>query len=229
MGKPPQAYWYSWFATNPRRSKRQWCGSHVGWQNVLFSFLASWLKIDFEILMNVMINKLWCYLCTGQIEASTFSPPPPQAYTGHLTALTFTGVGNLIPMHKGWGIWSLASMSCDVSRCMYKVWKVMGEVDWRRLWRGNTGGVLGYVFYSRTEQFWSPYNIVLYITQKLYKIEWLIFPGWGHLNSYLARGGGNLNTNFSKIQMPGGRMLKLWFDRYITNKPLTIVINCFIF
>ena len=26
----------SWFATNPRRSKRQWCGSHVGWQNVLF-------------------------------------------------------------------------------------------------------------------------------------------------------------------------------------------------
>ena len=21
---------YSWFATNPRRSKRQWCGSHVG-------------------------------------------------------------------------------------------------------------------------------------------------------------------------------------------------------
>ena len=30
------------------------------------------------------------------------------------------------------------------------------------------------------------------------------FPGVGHLNSYLARGGGNLNTNFPKIQMPGG-------------------------
>ena len=28
--------------------------------------------------------------------------------------------------------------------------------------------------------------------------------GWGHLNSYLARGGGNLNNNFPKIQMPGG-------------------------
>ena len=41
------------------------------------------------------------------------------------------------------------------------------------------------------------------------------FPGWGHLNSYLARGGGNLNTNFPKIQMPGG-MLKLRFDWYIT-------------
>ena len=42
---------------------------------------------------------------------------------------------------------------------------------------------------------------------------WLISPGWGHLNSYLAQGGGNLNTNFPKIQMvgglPGGGMLKL--------------------
>ena len=35
------------------------------------------------------------------------------------------------------------------------------------------------------------------------KIEWVISPGWGHLNSCLARGGGNLNTNFPKIQMPG--------------------------
>ena len=30
------------------------------------------------------------------------------------------------------------------------------------------------------------------------------FPGVGHLNSYLAQGGGNLNPNFPKIQMPGG-------------------------
>ena len=44
------------------------------------------------------------------------------------------------------------------------------------------------------------------------------FPGWGHLNSYLARGGGNLNTNFPKIQMPGGGgMLKLRFDWYINS------------
>ena len=28
--------------------------------------------------------------------------------------------------------------------------------------------------------------------------------GWGRLNSFSARGGGNLNTNFSKIQTPGG-------------------------
>ena len=37
----------------------------------------------------------------------------------------------------------------------------------------------------------------------------------GHLNSFLARGGGNLNKNFPKIQMPGGLMLKLRFDWYI--------------
>ena len=32
----------------------------------------------------------------------------------------------------------------------------------------------------------------------------LICPGVGHLNSFLARGGGNLNKNFPKIQIPGG-------------------------
>ena len=42
----------------------------------------------------------------------------------------------------------------------------------------------------------------------------------GHLNVILARVGGNLNNNFQKSQMPGGLpgggMLKLRFDRYIT-------------
>ena len=42
----------------------------------------------------------------------------------------------------------------------------------------------------------------------------------GHLNDILARVGGNLNNNFPKSQMsgglPGGGMLKLRFDRYIT-------------
>ena len=41
------------------------------------------------------------------------------------------------------------------------------------------------------------------------------FPGKEHLNSYLALGGGNLNTNFPKIQMPPG-LLKLRFDWYIS-------------
>ena len=40
--------------------------------------------------------------------------------------------------------------------------------------------------------------------------------GWGHSNSFSARGGGNLNKNFLKLQMPGvGGMLKLRFDWYI--------------
>ena len=42
----------------------------------------------------------------------------------------------------------------------------------------------------------------------------------GHLNVILARVGGNLNNNFQKRQMPGGlpggAMLKLRFDRYIS-------------
>ena len=48
----------------------------------------------------------------------------------------------------------------------------------------------------------------------------------GHLNSFSASGGGNLNKNFPKIQMPGvlpgglpgGGMFKLRFDWYITPK-----------
>ena len=45
-------------------------------------------------------------------------------------------------------------------------------------------------------------------------------PMLGHLNSFSASGGGKLNKNFPKIQMsgglPGGGMLKLRFDWYIT-------------
>ena len=54
----------------------------------------------------------------------------------------------------------------------------------------------------------------------------------GHLNSFLARGGGNLNINFPKIQMPGGLPggggeLKLRFDWYIIRKKrnLKIYVN----
>ena len=43
----------------------------------------------------------------------------------------------------------------------------------------------------------------------------------GHLNSFSASGGGNLNKNFPKIQMPrglpgAGGKLKLRFDWYIS-------------
>ena len=42
----------------------------------------------------------------------------------------------------------------------------------------------------------------------------------GHLNSFSASGGGNLNKNFLNIQMPGvarGGMSKLRFDWYIND------------
>ena len=45
----------------------------------------------------------------------------------------------------------------------------------------------------------------------------------GHLNGILARVEGNLNNNFQKSQMPGGGMLKLRFDRYITPLPSYLV------
>ena len=50
----------------------------------------------------------------------------------------------------------------------------------------------------------------------------------GHLNGFLAGGGGNLNTNFSKIQVPGmlpwEGMLKLRFDWCINIKGTGIPI-----
>ena len=62
-------------------------------------------------------------LCIGQIEASTC---PPRANPGHLTPLpsrgggnliirVFQGVGNLISMRWGWGIWTAPAISCENS------------------------------------------------------------------------------------------------------------------
>ena len=39
---------------------------------------------------------------------------------------------------------------------------------------------------------------------KVKTVIWLFSWGWGHLNSFSARWGVNLNKNFPKIQMPGG-------------------------
>ena len=52
----------------------------------------------------------------------------------------------------------------------------------------------------------------------------------GHLNSFSASGGGNLNKNFAKNAnargLPGGGILKLRFDWYITCLPLSVL--CFL-
>ena len=68
-------------------------------------------------------------LYTSQIEASTSPPPPLWAYPGHLTPFLDREGGNLITTHKGWGIWSLASMSCYESRWFHwvdKSWRTDG-------------------------------------------------------------------------------------------------------
>ena len=55
----------------------------------------------------------------------------------------------------------------------------------------------------------------------------------GHWNGILARVGGNLNNNFQKSQMPGGLpgggggMLKLRFDRYISDGVVSRIATLF--
>ena len=57
-------------------------------------------------------------------------------------------------------------------------------------------------------------------------------PSVGHLNGILARVGGNLNNNFQKSQMPGGLpgggMLKLRFDQYISVGTLLFLTQTFV-
>ena len=58
---------------------------------------------------------------------------PLWAYPGHLTPFLDREGGNLITTHKGWGIWSLASMSCYESRWFHWV-----DKSWRRRCRRQT-------------------------------------------------------------------------------------------
>ena len=54
----------------------------------------------------------------------------------------------------------------------------------------------------------------------------------GHLNSFSASGGGNLNKNFPKIQMPRGLhggMLKLRFDWYIRSRYFSLYVPIALF
>ena len=56
-------------------------------------------------------------------------------------------------------------------------------------------------------------------------------PSVGHWNGILARVGRNLNNNFQKSQMPGGLpgggMLKLRFDRYISDGVVSRIATLF--
>ena len=58
-------------------------------------------------------------------------PPPTRAYPGHLTRFSAREGGNLITTHRGWGIWSLASISCYESR-WFHVGCSWVDKSWRR-------------------------------------------------------------------------------------------------
>lgn len=66
---------------------------------------------EFIFLVHLDISK-FPIMNQSWIETST----SPRAYLGHLTTFSSRGVGNLIPTHKGWGIWILILISCYVSQ-----------------------------------------------------------------------------------------------------------------
>ena len=71
--------------------------------------LVYFLPFEREQEVHKCIHLKHSELCISQIEAST---SPLRAYPGHLTSFLTREGGNLITAHRGWGIWSLASMSC---------------------------------------------------------------------------------------------------------------------
>ena len=71
----------------------------------------------------------------------TLNTPPPRAYPGQLTSvaareggnlmnLVFPGEGYLITTHRGWGIWSLASISCCAALIPRGVINHGGDKPW---------------------------------------------------------------------------------------------------
>ena len=84
---------------------------------------------------------------------------PPRAYPGYLTPLlsrgggnliirAFQGVGNLIPMRRGWGIWTVVSISFEISGRFARDklwWQGRGDevCDKRRLQTNRLAGKWG--------------------------------------------------------------------------------------
>ena len=150
---------------------------------------------------------------------------------GNLMNLVFPGAGHLITTHRGWGIWSLASISYYVALIPRGVINHSGDKPWcvqseRYPIRGGLAekqrlaqALLCIWRYSRTICI-TIHVCVVYKPCLHTQLPELLksFPGgggiWstemdlhcimGYLNSFSASGGGNLNKNVQKIQMPGG-------------------------
>ena len=74
--------------------------------------MSKWFEKDIE----PHISKIFCtlqkdFLLMYQSNRS-FNIPPPRTYPVHIWPFLAREGGNLIITHRGWGIWSLASMSC---------------------------------------------------------------------------------------------------------------------
>ena len=97
-----------------------------------------------ELAYGLIENKFkWCI---GKSKLQHPHPPsPPWAYLGHLTPLpsrggrnliirVFQGVGNLIPMCYGWGIWTAPLISCEIASVMsYHRGRGVRGFSWKRL------------------------------------------------------------------------------------------------
>ena len=150
-----------------------------------------------------------------------------------LPRLSLPGAGHLITTHRKGRIWSLASISCYVTLIPHGVINHCRDAlmhskrkipdSWRTGWKPKacTGFALylkvfkNHLYYLRhiRELSIKPYLHTQLSEQS--RSYWKVSRGWGHLitwngpimghlNSFLASRGGNLNKNFPKIQMPGG-------------------------
>lgn len=68
----------------------------------------------------------------------SFNIPPPgiprSRGRGNFIIRVFQRVGNLIPMHRRWGIWAVASISCDMSLCFEGGWQTrFGTISKRKI------------------------------------------------------------------------------------------------
>ena len=148
--------------------------------------------------------------------------------------LVFSGAGHLITAHRGWEIWSISSISCYVGLIPRGVINHVGDKPWcihserYPIWGGLAENqrlaqaVLCIWGYSRTICIIFGYLRGLSIKPCLHtqlpehnRSYWKVSRGWGHLitwnepimghlNSFWASGGGNLNKNFPKIKCQGG-------------------------
>ena len=147
--------------------------------------------------------------------------------------LVFPGEEHLITTHRGWGIWSLAFTSGVLNHG--------GLPENQRLaqallciWRYSRTTYITFGCCLLNHVYIHSFRSMIEATEKFPGGGGIWSPGmdlwWtmmGHLNSFSASGGENLNKIFQKFKCPGGCQgegtFKLWFDWYIGKRRLKIL------